>query len=1354
MTLPVQIANASFPQISSSPAPTFTEKTFNIFGGSFLAKPAGWTPAGKFSWVLTLNHPATGKTYTLNVNLSRQITAKDLAADTRIYAYFKSKIQAQALASSNEQKSQSKAVTAARNDFLNTYHALIGELGKPKPDATTLDRLSRELAANKYALDKQSRIARNVGLVIDNDAHFSHMLAVPYSAFGARLDALQRVATEASWNAQVRDNFFLGLFRKADQTATGLLRTSAQGYQLLGESIANGKLIDAFKTLFNPVTGGAMVSGLSDDAKNFVVQWLKSNWQTISRITDVPNMSAGEKGEWAFDMAMVALDIYSAGYGAGMARRAGVNAKIVSRAETRLGRNLTTAEKNAIAAGVNAGKGPAAYGQVLRNAKTGVPNNVVPAAAAVPAQQPSAPVNDPAPVPSVRALRPTLAQLFDSGLNARSLTINPVKGNPFRLEIRDLNGRHYVRLPDSNVMEFGQQVFLNKALKHRFGDKSAVPAVQKKVVPLTTEQAFRLGTNARSLRVNTARGPITLELRNYQGKIYVASPEGILVFNRPQININAVLKRRFGEVGPAVAVPRQAPTNQRRLPAGAEPVERVNPRSRAVTTANITAAKSIAYMSAAELKEAAAFLVRINPSSYPNVGSAYKALKQADQLYLMRDASGNIRGMATLTRDGANSWYLGQVAGPQGFGGDIMKRILGDFEQLSKNQNTPVRIHAYTNKPSNIYDVKTLNGDGFYAKLGAKISDPHPAGRADMLTERRIDIEWNFPKPAKPKIQATVGVPAPNAFANVRMPHTFAGQGVASMAAIIDNPLRPFLIPQATFFAANKIAARLAKPIEAVTGRVAAVAIKILNIPRAIFDKLPTATQAYLKELATGQKATTMSEASLNALPAQVQAKMRNMIVLDEATWNLIPPEIQRAMEIASQSKIAVLQSAAAPITIGGAVEWSVKVAKGGVEKLTSFVATSSNKLWNSPLITMPMNTSKVIGFVANKGVNALMILEMATGGPKIHFYNPTSGAAITGPSLEALKMAYVPLADGTVAVTLQAKLVPQASVTFWSSGPTVRNGIPRIDGRLSVAGDESLVRVINTWQANIGMVGVFSKVGVPNLHHLNGITFRPFGELGANPLTVQSVVPVKGAGLPSAVTNPARVEATSLAVIDPPGFAGTISSLRVSGGAFTQRGSLNLGPGVRGTLPVPVEGAVVGSGLVQRIPTASALQPNPAALINPLDMSSYTAPAKAPAPGNFISAEGALPSSPAANQAVYKLGVDPTSGWMALLPNAQRSALFISPEIANAMKVAAQKYGKNIRTDFQNLYSFKSYDLVRALQSPTGVSAVKRYVRETLVNTDMTKPVSITAFANKFSDPIVRELIRSNPQFFVDITR
>jgi hypothetical protein len=1369
VTDPLLIANASFPQFTSSPAPTFFEKNFTLFGGALQAKPQGWNAAGKFSWELTLNHPGTGKTYRLNIQLSRQITAKDLASDTRIFSFFKSKIQAQALESSNAQKTQVKAVFAARNSFLNTYHALIGELGKNKPDATTLDRLSRELSGKKYALDRETQNAMRAGAAVDNDAHFSYMLAVPYSQFGARLDALQRVASEASWNAQVRDSFVLGLFRKADQTATGLLRTSVQGYQLLGESIGNGKLVDAFRTLFNPVTGGEMLSGLSEDSKNFVVQWLKSDWQTVKKVTDVPNMSAGEKGAWAFDMAMVALDIYTLGQGGNMARRAGVNAKIVTRAELRLGRKLTKTEKVTISNGVNAGKGPAAYGQVLRDAKTGASNPLPNVVALAPTQRTAQPQTT-QPIPP-----PTLLQLFESAKNARSLTINPVKGNPFRLEIRDLNGKHYVRLPDGKVLEFGEQVFLNKALKNRFGDKGSVLPPTKKFVPLTAEQAFKAGSNARSLKINTANGPIRLELRNFEGKIYVASPDGILVFKKPQGNLNAILKRRFGEVAPISSTPntptapKQIPSNQRRLPAGEQPVERINPRNGSVSTANITASKSIAFMSAAELKEAAAFLVQINPSSYPNLGTAYKALKKSDQLYVMRDAEGALRGLATLTRDGPHSWYLGQVAGPRGFGNDIMKRILGDFEKLAKNQNTPVRIHAYTNKPSNIYDPKAPNGEGFYTKLGAEIRDSSPKGRTDLTTERRIDFEWNFPKKAKPKVQASIGASNTNTAAIARVPGSFVQQGVITIAAIIDNPLRPFGIPYATFFAANKVAKALAPRIEAVTSRVTAgakvavdftgevatkTAKRVFSVPKAIFDKLPPSTQAFLKELATGQKASTISEAALSALPPEVQAKMRNMIVLDEATWNMIPQDIQRAMEAASRNKIAVLQSAAAPITIAGAVDWSLATVKGGVERLSSFVATASNKVWNSPLITIPMNTSKVIGFVANKGVNALMVLEMATGGPKIHFYNPTSGAAITGPSIEALKMAYVPLTDGTVAVTLQAKMLPAASVTFWKSGPTMRNGLPRIDGRLSAAGDESLVRVINTWQANVGMVGVFSKVGVPNFHYLNGITFRPFGEMGANPLTGQSVVPVKGAGVASSTPITKRLEVTGLAVIDPPGFATTISTIRFGPIAASSREVLLLGPGGKGTLPATTEGVITSTKLVPKLPSADAIQPNPAVLKNPLDFSPYSPPTRSPNSGNFVPAEGALPPSSASNQAIYRLAVDPTSGWLALLPNGERTALMIKPDIANAMKTAAERSGRNIRTDFQSLYDFKSYDLVRALQSPTGVSAFKRSLHESLGSIDLTKPISIDAFANKFSDPLVRELIKTNPQFCLDLIR
>jgi hypothetical protein len=1345
------IAKARVAQVFGPPAPEFFEKSFNIFGGKLQAKPEGRNSSGKFTWALTLSHPTTGQTYTLNIHLSRQITEKDLASNTRIFAYFKSKIEAQSLAWSRAVKGHTQAVTSARNSFLNTYHALIGELRKPKPDATTLDQLAKELAGRKSTLDAVSRSATSAGVPIDNDAHFSYMLAVPYSEFGARLDSLQRVASAASWNAQVRDNFFLGLFNKVDQTATGLLTTSVQGYQLLWDSIANGQLLEAGKTLVNPAAGGPMIAGLSEDAKNFVVQWLKNDWQTLKKIAEVPGMTAGQRGEWAFDMAMVALDIYTLGTGASMVRKAGISSKIVTRAELRLGRKLTKLEKNVVAEGVNTGKGPAAYGKVLRDDKMGKVNTPVVAVPQQPTNQsPNQPPDAATPAPPRPPARPTLTQLFESAKNPRSLTINPVEGNPFRLEIRDLNGKHYVRLPDGKVMEFGEQVFLNRALKHRFSDKNSVVATPKKVVPLMPEQAFKAGTNARYLRVKTANEPIKLALRDFQGKIYVSTPEGILVFKRPQANLNAVLQGRFRDFAESL---KQGPRSKRSLSPGKESIQRVNPNTNAVSNASITASKSIAYMSAAELKEAATFLASINPSSYPTLGSAFKALKKADQLYLMRDAQGAIRGMATLTKDSPHSWYLGQVAGPRGFGGDIMTRMLGDFEQLAKNQRAPLRIHAYTNKPGNIYDASNPNGEGFYAKLGAKIKDPNPEGFRDLVTERRIDFEWNFSSKApKPQIQASIGFPSPlPPLANVRVPSNFVQQGVTTIAAIIDNPLRPFLIPQGVFFAANKSAKAIAPHLAPIANLATTTIKRILSLPKAIFDKLPANAQIKIKEIATGQKATTMSEAALKALPPEVQAKMRNMIVVDEATWILIPEDIKLAMDVASQQKIAVLQAGAAPRSLAGAVEWSVAGVKGGTEKLTSFVATASNRLWNSPVINIPMNTSKVLGFVANKGVNALMILEMTTGGPKIHFYNPTSSAAITGPSIEALKMAYVPLADGTVAVTLQSKLVPQASVTFWKSGPTMRNGIPRIDGRLSTAGDESLVRIISTWQANAGMVGVFTKVGVPNYHFLNGISFRPFGEFGTNPLAGQSVIPVKGAGLPGIDAPLPALQATTFAAISPPGMASTISTARISYVAFTsERGTLNLGPGTRFTVP----GSATGSGLMT-LPTAKALQTNPAlSLLDPFSPNAYSPPTTSPNSSSFISAEGALPSSGAANQAIYRLAIDPGSGWMSLLPNSERSALMIKPDIANAMKIAAVKNGKIIRTDFQNLYQFKSYDLVRALQSPTGVSAFKRALRESLGTADLIQPLTVDAFAKRFSDPISREFIKTNPQFCLDLIR
>jgi hypothetical protein len=550
----------------------------------------------------------------------------------------------------------------------------------------------------------------------------------------------------------------------------------------------------------------------------------------------------------------------------------------------------------------------------------------------------------------------------------------------------------------------------------------------------------------------------------------------------------------------------------------------------------------------------------------------------------------------------------------------------------------------------------------------------------------------------------------------------------------------------------------------------------VVNIPNHVWNALPESTRTQLAEIWHGQPSTTMPDSAYQNLDPRTREALRNTVVISDEAWDSLPPEVQQHLSQAAQGNVYTVEQELRqgdllrqaplelPLGIGSTIEW-VFVGRNGNESLVTKIAKGVDRLWQTPPVEIAMGTAKAIGFLAHRGTTALMVIEAAAGGPKLHLYNPTTNQPITEPSLEALTIGYVPKTDGTIAVTLQGSLVPDASITFWASGPVMRNGIPRIDRK--VTGDLTVDRIISTWQANLGTLGVVTKVGDANVHWARGITVRPAGEIGANPLVGQAstqrvLEPDSNGNL--VPKDRGSLDVYSLGVIDPMGFIGTYDTVRLGPIAITpDRNVVGLGSGYTGV--AGTSGLTVTQTPFLAQAPASAFQTNPAfnwqmrekpPLAGAVSVDgerlqavwSVDADGK-PKVGLFVPTQGAF-------QIESGLYVDPATGWMAVAsPVDNGSPLWVHYDVANAAKLAGQaRNGSYDAAAFQSNWRNASADqMIQALQTSEGRAvAMQRIVELALQRSPQGSysfQAGFDAFAREFTDPTTRRLIESNAAYF-----
>jgi hypothetical protein len=531
-------------------------------------------------------------------------------------------------------------------------------------------------------------------------------------------------------------------------------------------------------------------------------------------------------------------------------------------------------------------------------------------------------------------------------------------------------------------------------------------------------------------------------------------------------------------------------------------------------------------------------------------------------------------------------------------------------------------------------------------------------------------------------------------------------------------------------------------------------------IPTQVWNALPEPVRSRMVEIWHGQPGTTMPQNVYAELDPGVREALRNVVVMPDAAWDSLPPDVQQYLSTAAQGNV---------FTVDQELRLNDLVRQVPGQAVTR-VAETADFIWQSAPVKIVMGTAQAIGFIAHKGVTALMVLEMAASGPRLHFYDPTTSQPITEPSLQALTIAFVPKTDGTVAVTLQSSLLPEASITFWASGPVMRNGIPRADHKEKIAPGvsgaslptlQTSSRIISTWQANPGALGAVIEIGTANFHWAQGITLRPFGEIGANPFVFQAST--EGTTQPGRDGKPTRTDARGsldvygLGVIDPPGFTGTFSTLRIGQWAVTpDRNVIGLGPGYK------LSGGTAGlrgeqTPFLPEAP-ASAFQLNPAynwemQEVAPLSgrlsadgkhlqaVWSVDADGK-PKVGQFVQTQGAF-------QVENQLYVDPATGWMAVTSSVDNGPpLWLHYDLANAAKVTGQARGGTFDpAAFDTNWRQATLDQwVQALQTEPGTTRVIGVIQQ-LGRGDV--EAGLRQLSAQVADPNVRKLIEGNAAYF-----
>lgn len=616
--------------------------------------------------------------------------------------------------------------------------------------------------------------------------------------------------------------------------------------------------------------------------------------------------------------------------------------------------------------------------------------------------------------------------------------------------------------------------------------------------------------------------------------------------------------------------------------------------------------------------------------------------------------------------------------------------------------------------------------------------------------------------PQRGPLFATIGPPPPPL---PQPPRDTVGQLVLGVAGLLDRNPVDALTTWAEAGITRASGALAKRTSGAIARRAKPLANWMVGLPASVWSRLPEETRADMRAVWTRQPETWMPDSAHARLDPATSDALQQVTVVPDAAWQQLSPDLQAQLLKAAQGNIytveqgrrldektrqAVLQ---APLGIGTAIEWTF-VGRNGSESLVTKVAQGVDKLWQWPPVEIVQGTAKAIGILAHKGFSALMVIEAAAGGPKVHLYNPVSRQPITEPALEALSIGYVPQTDRTISVTLQGSLVPSASITFWASGPVMRGGIPRLDRKKD--GDVLLNRVISTWMANLGTVGVVAKIGVPNAHWARGLTLRPVGEIGANPLVGMTSLQSGTAKAESGQGPKGSLDAYSLGVLDPMGFLGVYDTVRIGSVAVTPLRVVNdLGPGVR------VFGGTSGFR-IERTPgvghsPASAFQTNPAfnwsMRKEPPRSSELTADGKhllATWPNaNGGSSVGMFVRTRGAFEVERSLFVDPATGWMALRSNnSTLPPLWIDDRTANAIKAGAEDRGGRFDAAAFQADPIKAPadQWLQALQTEPGRA---RVAAEILRLGGGHRAEGLKTLSAQVSDPTLRAVLAANVEFF-----
>jgi hypothetical protein len=876
-----------------------------------------------------------------------------------------------------------------------------------------------------------------------------------------------------------------------------------------------------------------------------------------------------------------------------------------------------------------------------------------------------------------------------------------------------------------------------------------------------------------------------------------------------------------GSVSPTVGVPVQRPWPEAGesqvplLPQGDEQVPRNNPRDMSDVTVATRQLRDYASQSDEYKNELADFLVSANAATYANRDAALDALDKADQVYVLRDAQNAVIGTAALTRTNPREWYLGQVAAASrsGAGGDMMGWVLGDFKQLADHDRQPVRLWAYTNKPENIYNARDPSQPGFYAKWGAQINDPNPAGSDDMQSRRRIDFEWRFGDP-------------PPAQRNESTDTDDGGDGGASAG----RPNVPDADPQGGGAATNA-------DVEPSTASTTSQSPNLYQpMMQGLFDPSTDSPSTNWDDLSftTEDRSPFMNPPSfdeltqgdLQGVPRQFQRPVSDSQAIDPMDFSRIDPldvdtpELDRVARWMDNPLLLAWDLPDAPIAGTRAVASGLNelatplrsAVQAGVANTPAAVRSLAQRVWEA-LPEQDRALLQQVGGRINEVLDEHVGQRLRDIGQRIGESAPVQAmrdTMLAGAStflldpkthrLEALASkvggeivspAYQLGVGGAKAV---GEIVYKGSVYLMVAemamgGPKMMVYDPTSNQPIESEALETLNIHFVPQQGSTHAVvmqsnllpdakvvmygtGLTVREGIPRLDQKNvdGSTWQRFintyqaaplvfgvgasyGNPNAHVFRSFSVRPLElGANPPTIEFNPALGAQTRNYVAASTFINGDLAGVRLGPGAATgMRDIYNIGSLFETTLG---SNGAFAKGFANGDVVGSqtkVLQTNPAFDPTLAWDESFRFPTDAPVDARWESTDGAL-------SVEHDLFVDPKSGWMAVMSDGNDTPLYVPAEVANAAKLAGQRRAGafDAQAFARNPQGAGADQMIQGLQTTEGRIAVMQRILSLAI--ERSPPghyeldAGIAAFTDQIADADSRELVRRNAAYFRDL--